>query len=143
MIQIKVLSTFFQTTELTTHINIKWPKIAFYTLPFRLPITDATCLTPNFWDTRWNFLCFIYIPLLFFFWIFERWRQLPIGSSAEKKLQQLGVFLAMLWYAPLIQSAASLYDCVKDDVSGEYFLRADTSTECQYKAVGAMSLLKR
>ena len=98
MMQIKVLSTFFQCSELTTHVNIEWPTIAFWSLPFRIPFSSATCITPSWWNTRWNFLGFIYVPIVFFMLVFEKWRNLPLNSSEEKKLQQLGVFFAMLWY---------------------------------------------
>ena len=135
MVQVKVLSTFFQTSELTTHVNIDWPSLAFYSLPFRLPLSSMTCITPEWWNTRWNFLLFIYVPIAFFLFIFEKWRNLPINSSEEKKLQQLGVFLGMLWYTPVLQSAASMYDCVRDDsASGTYYLRSDTSTPCQFES---------
>ncbi|GMH89013.1 hypothetical protein TL16_g11331 [Triparma laevis f. inornata] len=134
LLQLKILSTFFQTSELTTHINIQWPKIAFLSLPFSMPMSDATCLTPLFWDSRWSFLLFIYVPLMFFLFLYFKWRKLPIGSSREKKLQQLGVFLLMLWYSPVLLAAASMYDCVEDvENGGGWFLRADTSTPCQYK----------
>jgi len=98
MMQIKVLSTFFQCSELTTHVNINWPILAYWSLPFRIPFSDATCITPHWWNIRWNFLAFIYVPLIFFALVFEKWRNMPLNSSEEKKLQQLGVFLAMLWY---------------------------------------------
>ncbi|GMH87558.1 hypothetical protein TrST_g5970 [Triparma strigata] len=134
LLQLKILSTFFQTSELTTHINIQWPTIAFWSLPFRVPSSDAACLTPNFWDSRWSFLVFIYAPLAFFMFLYVKWRKLPIGSSREKKLQQLGVFLLVLWYSPVLLAAASMYDCVEDvENGGGWFLRADTSTPCQYK----------
>lgn len=97
-------------------------------------MSDATCLTPLFWDSRWSFLLFIYVPLMFFLFLCFKWRKLPIGSSREKKLQQLGVFLLMLWYSPVLLAAASMYDCVEDvENGGGWFLRADTSTPCQYK----------
>jgi hypothetical protein len=136
MVQIKVLSTFFQTTELTTHISIQWPKVAFWCLPFRIPMTDASCLSPPGWDTRWNFLMMFYVPVLVFVVLYLRWRQFPIGSTGEKKVQQLGVFLGMLWYTPCLQAAASMYDCVQED--GEYFLRMDTHTPCQYKSYAGL-----
>ena len=66
-------------------------------------MADATCLTPSWWDTRWYFLLILYVPLFFFAIMYRKWRVLPVGSSREKKVQQLGVFLMLLWYAPLLQ----------------------------------------
>ncbi|GMH79835.1 hypothetical protein TrLO_g11824 [Triparma laevis f. longispina] len=37
MIRLKILSTFFQTSEITTMVKISWPSIAFCTMPFKLP----------------------------------------------------------------------------------------------------------
>ena len=45
MMRLKVLTTFFQTVELTTLIRIPWPKIVFLTLPFQFPTGERSSFT--------------------------------------------------------------------------------------------------
>lgn len=47
MIRLRVISTFFQTSELTTLIQLSWPKFLFFTLPFQFPMSDVKCLAAD------------------------------------------------------------------------------------------------
>ena len=59
MIEIKVIVTFFQVAQLTTLVDIPWPKIALV-MPFTIPYDDANCLSSQLgWNQQYSF--FVYI----------------------------------------------------------------------------------
>ena len=113
MIQIKILSTFFQTAEPTTHIDIAGPPSYFGRFLFGF-LWPTPIVSPRHGGILDGTLLIPYVPLFFFAFMYRKWRVLPVGSSREKNVQQLGVFLMLFWYAPLLQSAAAMYDCVQD-----------------------------
>lgn len=133
MIRLRVLSTYFQTTELTTLISISWPVIVFFTLPFQLPISDVKCLAASSgWTQENTFYAYIYGPVLFFFVIY-----LDASSSRVDSIQWMNAsgtltILTTLWYSPLLQTVASMYDCFEDPSrNNEKFLLSDTSVNCE------------
>ncbi|GMI01261.1 hypothetical protein TrLO_g9528 [Triparma laevis f. longispina] len=44
LICLRILTIFFQTSEITTMIKISWPSIAFFAMPFKLPTADVSCV---------------------------------------------------------------------------------------------------
>ncbi|GMI51892.1 hypothetical protein TeGR_g3163, partial [Tetraparma gracilis] len=55
MIGIKSITAFYQSAQLTTLVNIPWPKIALWA-PFTVPYGDANCLTNQVgWNQQLSF----------------------------------------------------------------------------------------
>ena len=130
--RIKVLSTFFQTAQLTTMIKIKWPTIALMTLPFSLPFSDSKCLAAGSgWNQTYTFYAFIYGPLLVFAVIYGNYRVASTGKRMQ--YEQMVVFLLLLWYSPVIQCCAKMFKCLEDDEQDGigWFLEADPSVSCE------------
>ena len=128
MIRIKVLSTFFQTAQLTTLIKIKWPTIALMSLPFYLPFSDSKCLAAGSgWNQTHTFFAFIYGPLVVFVNIYSKYRRASAGTRV--KFEQMVTILLILWYSPVIQSCASMYECFDDKEYG-WSLVSDPSVSC-------------
>jgi hypothetical protein len=129
MIRIKVLSTFYQAAQLTTMIKIEWPAIALMTLPFSLPFSDSKCLAAGSgWNQTYTFYAFIYGPLVAFALIFRSYKKASIGTRV--KFEQMVTILLILWYSPVIQVCASMFECFDDKERG-WSLVADPSVSCK------------
>ena len=129
MIRIKVLSTFYQAAQLTTMIKIEWPAIALMTLPFSLPFSDSKCLAAGSgWNQTYTFYAFIYGPLVAFALIFRSYNKASIGTRV--KFEQMVTILLILWYSPVIQVCASMFECFDDKERG-WSLVADPSVSCK------------
>merc|ERR1711871_1509210 len=117
MVRLKVLSTFFQVQELTTLIDISWPKIALMTLPFQLPISDSKCLASGSgWNLVHTFHTYIWLPILVFVAIFRYARISPAKSPQRLKASSTLIFLLSLWYAPVLKTIASIFVCVEGTI---------------------------
>ena len=110
MMKLKVLSTFFQSAELTTLIEINWPTIVSFSLPFQLPMSDAKCLaTSSGWTQNHTFYAFIYVPLLAF-----GARFINPGFAERKRATGMMIIVLSLWYSPMLQMIGSMFICFKD-----------------------------
>jgi hypothetical protein len=59
MVATKCVCTFFQCAQLTTLVDIPWPKISFV-MPFSIPYGDSKCLTNQVgWTQQVSF--FVYV----------------------------------------------------------------------------------
>ncbi|GMH86623.1 hypothetical protein TrST_g13909 [Triparma strigata] len=138
MMRLRVVSTFFQTAELTTLIQVAWPVIVYITLPFQLPISDMKCLASSSGWTQVNtFYAYIYGPILFFMLLYK-WSDIKttlrgasdVAESIEE-IERTGTaatltVLTTLWYSPLLQTVTSMFDChIDPDRNDEYFLKSD------------------
>ncbi|GMH64790.1 hypothetical protein TrST_g1225 [Triparma strigata] len=138
MIRLKVLSTFFQTSEITTMIKISWPPIAIFAMPFKLPVSDAECLGSDGSRTLTYVSYFMYVwaPTAVFALMFLSLSRSPPKSERRQALSSSLLFLAMLWYTPVLQMVGSMYDCfedlerLNDDGSPQHFLVADPNLNC-------------
>jgi len=130
MIQVKCLVTFFQVAQLTTLVDIAWPKIALM-MPFTVPYGDANCLTNQLhWNQQYSFFAYIYGALFIMYALRKRTRKHFAGSLGRRKGYQQLVFLVLLWYSPLVQNAASMYRCQYDPEDG-WVLVADPRVSCE------------
>ncbi|GMH98142.1 hypothetical protein TrVE_jg1186 [Triparma verrucosa] len=138
MIRLKVLSTFFQTSEITTMIKISWPPIAFFAMPFKLAVSDAECFGSDGSGTLIyvSFFVYVWLPTLVFALMFLVISCSPRGSDKRQALSTSLIFLAMLWYTPVLQMVGSMYDCfedlerLNDDGYPQHFLVADSDLNC-------------
>lgn len=131
MVRLKVLSTFFQVQELTTLIDISWPKIALMTLPFQLPISDSKCLASGSgWNLIHTFHAYIWLPILAFVAIFRYAVRSPKQSPQRLKASSTLIFLLSLWYAPVLKSIASIFHCV-EGTGGDSVIVADPGVSCE------------
>ncbi|GMH90014.1 hypothetical protein TrST_g10996 [Triparma strigata] len=133
MMQLKVATTFFQTAELTTLIKVSWPAIVFFTLPFQLPISDTKCLASSSgWNQLHTFYAYIYGPILIFSVPLLSASGTQPRSSERKKVAGLLTVLISLWYSPLLQTIASMYDCFEDpERENGWFITSDPSVSCE------------
>ncbi|GMH54864.1 hypothetical protein TL16_g01770 [Triparma laevis f. inornata] len=133
MMQLKVATTFFQTAELTTLINVSWPAIVFFTLPFQLPITDTKCLAASSgWNQVSTFYAYIYGPIFVFSVPLLSASGTQPSSTERKKAAGLLIVLVSLWYSPLLQTIASMYECFQDpERENKWYLRSDASVSCE------------
>ena len=130
MIQVKSIVTFFQCAQLTTLIDIKWPKIALY-LPFTIPYGDANCLTNQIgWDQQSTFFLYIYGSLLVVLLLLCNARRHGDGTILQNEAYQQLAFLVILFYSPLVQIAASMIRC-QDDTDLGSVLSADPRVSCE------------
>ncbi|GMI10790.1 hypothetical protein TrLO_g15767 [Triparma laevis f. longispina] len=132
MMQLKVATIFFQTAELTTLIKVSWLSIVFFTLPFQLPITDTKCLAASSgWNQVHTFYAYIYRPILVFSIPLLSASGTQPCSSKRKKAAGLLIVLVSLWYSPLLQTIASMFDCFPDpEREFKLFLTSDPSVSC-------------
>ena len=101
MVRIKVLSNFFQTSELTASVSRPWPDIVFWTLPLAIPMTDAKCLASSFNLTETvAFFAIIYVPIFFFLIIYATYRCQPKNSPYRLEVAHVVTFLLTTWYSP-------------------------------------------
>ncbi|GMH82895.1 hypothetical protein TL16_g09417 [Triparma laevis f. inornata] len=133
MIRLRVISTFFQTSELTTLIQLSWPKFLFFTLPFQFPMSDVKCLAATSgWTANHTFYAYIYGPLLFFAFMGLRAFSLgPKRKTKKRRILETLVVLMTLWYSPLLQTVGSMYECFEDP-ERDYmlFLVSDPTLSC-------------
>ena len=61
--------------------------------------------------------------------ILLRRRSQPAGSQGRKDLEQILILLLILWYSPVIQCSASMYECFEDEDLG-WVLVSDASVSC-------------
>jgi len=107
MIEIKYLVTFFQCAQLTTLVDIQWPKIARDAV--HSPYGDANCLTNQLgWNQLYSFFLYIYGALIIMFMLRRTAREKTPGSVARREGYQQLIFQVLLWYSPLVQNAASV-----------------------------------
>ena len=89
MIRLKVMSTFFQTAELTAAIRIKWPQWTTW-MPFSIPVFDAKCAAALLGFESANvltfFYMFIYIPLAIFGGLVYFIRNARVDSRQEVRV---------------------------------------------------------
>jgi len=133
MMRLRVTSSFYQTAELTTLIKIPWPEIVFLTLPFQFPISDTSCLTKSSgWTQVHTFYAYIYGPILLSLVPLLNASSSPPRSLERKKATTLITLLLSLWYSPLLQTVASMYDCFEDgEREGKAYLISDPSVSCE------------
>lgn len=129
--RLRVLSTYFQTVELTTLISISWPVVVFFTLPFQLPISDVKCLASSSgWSQEHTFYAYIYAPLLFFLAIYLNAGKARVESVEWANASGTLTVLTTLWYSPLLQTVTSMFDCSEFPGRVGRFLVSDPSVSC-------------
>ena len=134
MMELKILSSFFQSSELTTLINVSWPAIVFMTIPFQFPISDTKCLaSASNWTQTHTFYMYIYGPLLAF-----GARFVNPGFAERKKITSMMILVLSLWYSPMLQMLGSMYLCFQDtkgegdpDRLNKWFLISDPKVSCE------------
>jgi hypothetical protein len=153
MMRLRIISNFFQVAELTTLIQLSWPDIVYMTLPFQLPISDVKCLASSSGFTQEHTMYgYIYGPILVFLLIFRHILRLraevrrpnhkPLtpadsNSLSSQSIERVNVsgtliVLTTLWYSPLLQTIASMYDCFEDiENNDELVLVSDPSVSCE------------
>jgi len=132
MVRIKVLSNFFQVSELTTMVRIPWPDFVKWTLPLNLPSADTSYLSTIGWNIMYYFYSVRYIPLFTFFAIGVKFHNAPKRSLKREELVQMLVFLLTMWYSPLFQAVSSVNKCFKDpDRCDAMFYKEDPTILCE------------
>tara|TARA_B110000305_G_scaffold107629_1_gene121125 strand:- start:570 stop:1160 length:591 start_codon:yes stop_codon:yes gene_type:complete len=132
MVFAKIASTFFQSCQLTTLININWPHFALYTIPFVIPFTDTKCLAGGIGLTQLHFfLGTIYLPLIAFSYLYIVIRREPTMSVRRNELEEIFGFLLLLWYSPLLQSVGQMFKCYNDPSLGGWVLVSDPRVSCE------------
>ncbi|GMH91030.1 hypothetical protein TrVE_jg5013 [Triparma verrucosa] len=130
MIRLKVITTFFQTAELTTAIKIGWPSFVTWSIPFNIPVADAECATQTFegWNIYSTYLVSIYLPVVVFLGLLRRIRSLPSRSTMREKLSSTLVFLLVIWYLPIVRLSFQMFPCVDNpNYDGDGFWDEDRS----------------
>ena len=129
MIEVKSIATFFQCAQLTTLVDIPWPKIALI-MPFMIPYGDANCLTSQFgWTAQRSFFAYFYGSLLVIVALLCNASRHGAGTLKHSEMYQQLTFLVILIYSPLVQSAASMVRC-EDDPDYGWVLSADPRVSC-------------
>lgn len=120
MIRLKILSTFLQTTEITTMVKISWPSIAFLAMPFKLPTANFGCMVGAASSTLVSYTYFMNScgVLGLFALFFAAIRCSSRNFTLQQSLVSALLFLMMLWYTPILQNTAQWYDCFKDETRG-------------------------
>ena len=133
--RLKVVTTFFQIAELTTLIQIAWPAIVFFTLPFQFPISDTKCLASSSgWDQVYTFYAYIYGPIFVLMVPYINAISTPPRSLERKTAAALLSNLLSLWYSPLLQTIASMYNCYADgERQDRLYLVSDPSVSCEVR----------
>lgn len=133
MIRVKVLSTFFQVSDLTTMTNIQWPSIALSSIPLTLPVAHTKCLASasgSGWTFQHTFYLYIYAPLLIFGVILAIARSYPKKSPNHHKAASVLTFLLTLWYSPVLKAILPIHGCVSD-AEGNTVLSSDAAVSCE------------
>jgi hypothetical protein len=95
MVGVKCTTTFVQCAQLTTLIDIPWPRIALW-VPFTIPDSSLDCIKPATWDQEKAFFTYFYLALAYVVSLaFELKFQLP-GSHAHHAKFQQGIFFVVL-----------------------------------------------
>ena len=133
MMRLKIVSTFFQLAELTTLVSVTWPSIVSYTIPFQFPISDAKCLAASSgWNQLHTFFAYTYGPMIVLLVPLINASSAPSHSLERKKMASMLTVLLSLWYSPLLQTIASMYDCYADDErGGKIYLVDDPVVSCE------------
>ncbi|GMI37442.1 hypothetical protein TeGR_g11541 [Tetraparma gracilis] len=135
MVGVKCTTTFVQCAQLTTLIDIPWPRIALW-VPFTIPDSSLDCIKPATWDQEKAFFTYFYLALAYVVSLaFELKFQLP-GSHAHHAKFQQGIFFVVLMYAPLVQNAAAMLPCIEDAEHG-LVLRSAPNISCEPSAMRA------
>ncbi|GMI33404.1 hypothetical protein TeGR_g9550 [Tetraparma gracilis] len=130
MVQIKGMTTYFQCAQLTTLVDIPWPRIALV-LPFAIPFGDGACLTNQVgWTQQHSFFVYIYGALLVAFVIRMRGNRFGKGSIERKETYERLVLFVLICYSPLVQNAATMQRCITDPDFG-LVLEADPRVSCE------------
>jgi hypothetical protein len=132
MLRVKVLSTFFQIAELTTMIEISWPKFVILTLPFQMPVADSQCLASasgTSWGFDSTFYCYIYGPTFVFGALALAARLQSKNSPNRIKLATTLSFLVTLWYSPVLKICSEVLNCATNE-EGVSVLVADPKIAC-------------
>jgi len=103
MIRIKVISNFFQVSELTTMVSLPWPPFVKWTLPLQFPTSDTDCLTSTGWNLIVKFYFFIYLPIAIFLILIGYYFKSPKRSLRRESIMQMVIFLMTLYYSPVLQ----------------------------------------
>ncbi|GMH71570.1 hypothetical protein TrLO_g7619, partial [Triparma laevis f. longispina] len=120
MMRLKVLTTFFQTVELTAAIDVGWPKFVHLTIPFSIPMTDAECATsvvPGY-NVYWLFYFIIYIPVTLFVVLIWKIRNMSPRDPVREKLSSALTLAVTLWYLPVLKISMNMIPCVDDPEDG-------------------------
>ncbi|GMH93943.1 hypothetical protein TrST_g2597, partial [Triparma strigata] len=120
MMRLKVLTTFFQTVELTIAIKIGWPKFVHLTIPFSIPIADAECATEVIpgWNIYIMFYTIIYFPIFMFSVLVWKISRMSPRDPLREKLSSTLIFLVVIWYLPVMKMAMNMFPCVDDPDDG-------------------------
>ncbi|GMI29732.1 hypothetical protein TeGR_g12729, partial [Tetraparma gracilis] len=130
MVQVKGMTTYFQCAQLTTLVDIQWPRIALV-LPFAIPFGDGACLTNQVgWTQQHSFFVFVYGALLVAFVIRMRGNRFGKGSIERKETYERLVLFVLICYSPLVQNAATMQRCITDPDFG-LVLEADPRVSCE------------
>jgi len=131
MVRIKVLSNFFQVSELTTLVSLPWPAFAKWTLPLQFPTSDTECLNSTGWNLIYKFYSFVYIPILAFVILGLKYKRSSPRSLKREELSQTGIFLLTMWYSPVLQAVASVNACNEDQCTGKMYFAEDPALPCE------------
>ena len=92
LLQLKILTNFFQVASLTHLIDVPLPPLVTFSLPFNLPTGAFTCIMHAIgmsWNYETSFYVFLYVPLYVFHRLFDaRGRHMP-GSIKHVEISQL------------------------------------------------------
>jgi hypothetical protein len=100
-------------------------------LPFQLPLSDSKCLASGSgWNLTHTFHIFIWLPVIVFLYIFDKARVLPPASPERLKYSSTLIFLMTLWYSPVLQTVATIFDCVQN-LEGLAVLSSDPNISCK------------
>ncbi|GMH47040.1 hypothetical protein TrVE_jg7110 [Triparma verrucosa] len=120
MMRLKVLTTFFQTVELTIAIKIGWPEFVHLTIPFSIPIADAECATEVIpgWNIYIMFYTIIYFPIFMFSVLVWKISRMSPRDPLREKLSSTLIFLVVIWYLPVMKMAMNMFPCINDPDDG-------------------------
>ena len=100
-------------------------------LPFQLPLSDSKCLASGSgWNLTHTFHIFIWLPVIVFLGIYDQVRGLPSTSPERLKYLSTLIFLMTLLYSPILQTVATIFDCV-ENVEGLVVLNSDSNISCE------------
>jgi len=131
LLLMKVFSTFCQCCQLTTLIEIKWPRFALFTIPFSFPFSDSRCVASGIgWTQLTTFYAMIYAPITLFTILIFKIKRFKRGNPMRMQLEEIFGFLVILWYSPLLQSVGKMFACY-DDIDRGWVLAADPDVSCE------------
>ena len=120
-----------QLSTLGTGSSAPWHPLARLSVAFfSLPLADFRCLSSDEggWTSVHSLYAFIYTPAIIGGLLYAKAN--ASERNIKKRFKTMLITIMLLWYSPVLQSAAQMVQCFDDRESGESRLKFDRDVSC-------------